>query len=322
MKTLEELKEFYDTMLIKDLQVLEQQRKAMVNRFLVVAAVILGVVAVGAAMAASSGNVVLIFIPLVIGLIIGGIVLSVMSKGYVEDFKGRIIGKLVGFIDESLSYTQQACIPQATYMSSRIFRHRPDRYKGDDYVTGKVGATKIEFSEIHSEYKTTTTDSKGRTRTHWHTIFKGLFFIGDFNKHFSGETVVLPDTAERLFGRIGQKLQSLNTFRGRLIKLEDPEFEKLFVVYGDDQIEARYILSTSLMARITDFKKKTKKPIYLSFIGSSVFVAISYCRDLFEPRMFSTLLDFGPIRQYFEDLQLAAGIVEDLNLNTRIWTKT
>ncbi|MFT5169968.1 MAG: hypothetical protein ACI8Q2_000583, partial [Candidatus Omnitrophota bacterium] len=43
--------------------------------------------------------------------------------------------------------------------------------------------------------------------------------------------------------------------------------------------------------------------------------------NLFEPRIFKTLLDFKPIEEYFEDLSFAIGIVEDLNLNTRIWSK-
>jgi hypothetical protein len=33
------------------------------------------------------------------------------------------------------------------------------------------------------------------------------------------------------------------------------------------------------------------------------------------------LIDFAPIQEYFEDLQLAIGIADDLNLNTRIWSK-
>jgi len=73
--------------------------------------------------------------------------------------------------------------------------------------------------------------------------------------------------------------------------------------------------------KIVDFKKKTNRPIYLSFVGSKVFVAVSYTRNLFEPKLFRTLLDFGLLQEYFEDLRLAAGIVEDLNLNTRIWSK-
>ena len=46
---------------------------------------------------------------------------------------------------------------------------------------------------------------------------------------------------------------------GELVKLEDPEFEKSFVVYSGNQTEARYILSTSLMRRILDYKVNCKK---------------------------------------------------------------
>ena len=50
-------------------------------------------------------------------------------------------------------------------------------------------------------------------------------------------------------------------------------------------------------------------------------MAIPYSKDLFEPRVFQTILDFKPIHEYYEDLTLAVSIVDDLNLNTRIWTK-
>jgi len=70
-----------------------------------------------------------------------------------------------------------------------------------------------------------------------------------------------------------------------------------------------------------EFKKKTRRDIYLSFLGSSVYIAVSFAKDLFEPRIFKTLLDFEVVQEYFEDLTLAYGIVEDLNLNTRIWSK-
>jgi hypothetical protein len=132
---------------------------------------------------------------------------------------------------------------------------------------------------------------------------------------------VLPDIAERLLGHVGQELQALAQYRGELIKFEDTEFEKFFAVYSDDEIQARYVLSMSLIRRIVDFRKKINKKIFLSFIESKVYVAIDCERDLFEPRFSATLLDFDLVREYFEDLQLAVGIVEDLNLNTRIWSK-
>jgi hypothetical protein len=152
-------------------------------------------------------------------------------------------------------------------------------------------------------------------------IFKGLFFVGDFNKHFQGHTIVVPDHTERYLGTLAQDLQALNQQRGQLVKLEDPEFEKLFVVYGTDQIEARYILSTSLMQRLVDFTKKVHRETFVSFINNKIYIAIKYDEDLFEPKLFKNMVDFAPVREYFETLQLMMGIVEELNLNRRIWTK-
>lgn len=319
MKTLEDLKQFYNTTLICDLEGLERQRRKIVQKVTYVIAGAVCVAVIGFfffAMQSFHAAFPAIIISLVLCLIIGGVLYKILTRSYVAEFKSLVIERIVHFIDENLTYSPKSCIPKSTFMLSKIFTTRPNRYKGDDFVSGNVGATRIEFSELHAEYES----GSGKNR-HCHTVFRGLFFIGDFNKHFTGQTVVLPDTAEKLFGRLGRKLQSLNISRDQLINLEDPEFERHFVVYGSDQVEARYILSTSLMARITDFKKKTGRKIHLSFIGSMVFVAASYTRSLFEPRLFRTLLDFGPIRQYFEDLQLAIGIVDDLNLNTRIWSK-
>jgi hypothetical protein len=321
MKTFDELKSFYDSVLYPELEILEKLRIQARNKIYTAAAVtvplaLLILYFIQTSFPTEKKSDFMIFL-LIFCAVILGIVYHVTTREYVKSFKTGIIEKLVKFIDENLSYSKMNFISRNAFMQSKIFQRSPDIYKGDDHVSGKVGQTQIEFSEIHAKY--VTRDSKGR-RTE-HTIFKGLFFIADFNKNFKGKTVVLPDTAERLFGQFGSMLQSLNKFRGQLIKLEDPEFEKMFAVYGDDQVEARYILSTSLMKRIADFKKSTRKTIYLSFIGSKINIAISYAKDLFEPKVFTTMLDFAPIKEYYNDFMTAVGIVEDLNLNTRIWSK-
>ena len=317
MRTTEELQEFFRTEMIKQLEPLEQRRKGVLNQ-ITIAAVVMGVIALiaGIFIGGSMGNPAGFLVPIIIGAVIIGVVSKFFSSGYVVDFKQSVIRPIVKFIDKNLDYNPKDYIRKDVFMMSKIFTTRPNRYNGDDLVTGRIGSTSLQFSELNAVYESGS--GKDRHRT---TVFKGLFFIADFNKDFRGTTIVLPDTAENLFGSLGKMFQGMNFFRGKLIKLEDPEFERYFVVYGDDQIEARYILSPALMSRIADFKKKTGSRVYLSFVGSMVFVAIWINRNLFEPRIFNTLLDFEPVRQYYEDLQLAAGIVEDLNLNTRIWSK-
>ena len=320
LKNVEDLRRFYNSVLVSDLTSLENDRVKLSKKLTLIGIgiAIIFVILVIAYHALDTSNDGRFYFYSFFGCIaLWAFVLKMLTKSYVSDFKSKIIHRIVEFINPGLKYEKYGYISKSAFINGDIFRQKPNRYKGDDYVAGVLGATHVEFSEIHAEYETR--GSKGER--HYHTIFKGLFFIADFNKTFSGKTLILPDTAERLFGQLGSTMQSWNKGRGELIKLEDPEFEKLFVVYGDDQIESRYILSTSLMKRIVDFKKKSNKAVYFSFIGSRIFIAISYSKDLFEPRVFKTLLDFTPIQEYYEDLQLAIGIVEDLNLNLRIWNK-
>jgi hypothetical protein len=104
--------------------------------------------------------------------------------------------------------------------------------------------------------------------------------------------------------------------------LEDPEFEKHFVVYGTDQVEARYILSTALMQRILTLRNKVNKGISLSFIDSHVYIGLPIDRNLFEPpALWQSIDNYKQIEEYHYLVSLCMTIVEVLDLNTRIWTK-
>ncbi len=105
-----------------------------------------------------------------------------------------------------------------------------------------------------------------------------------------------------------------------MINLEDPEFEKYYIAYGVDQIEARYILSTNLVERIVNFTKKIGRPLYISFNNSRIYIAIPVSFS-FRPVLFMSVKDYELLYEYYDSLSRIIGIVEDLNLNRRIWSK-
>ena len=115
------------------------------------------------------------------------------QSDYTTAFKQTVIGKLVSDRYPGARYGPEQGISQAEYQASRLFAHTVDKFEHEDLIEGRFGETRFRVSEVHSQYKTETTDSEGRTRTHWHTIFKGMFFIADFNKSFQGVTLVLPE---------------------------------------------------------------------------------------------------------------------------------
>ncbi|MDF1884005.1 DUF3137 domain-containing protein [Sulfurimonas sp. SAG-AH-194-C21] len=320
MKTLSQLTDFYYKSLHPTLTELEEDRIALRKRVIFIEAILALIVLVTMyfMLGASSINLnTLLFVGFGY-FAIAGIVYKLLIKGYASDFKFRVIAPLIKEIDINLKYTPSLHVNEALYTYSGIFTSSADRVNGNDLVKGKIDGIPIEFSDIHAEVKHK--DSKGRTS--WNTQFQGLFLVSEFPKHFKGKTVILPDTAQSTFGDfIGSFLQSNNFSRNDLVKMDNVAFEKEFVVYGTDQVEARYILSHTLMEKILSFKKRSDHPVSLSFRGGKIYMAIEYNKDLFEPSVFHSLLKYKIAMEYVETLHLAIGIVEELKLNQKLWSK-
>jgi hypothetical protein len=320
MKSIEELRDFYQTALLSQLNEFEKPRKILATT--IISACIISVCTfvsliwykMESPRRVLSDDTIELIISCVIGISLSIVVIVKMN--YTSKYKGKIVKSIVEFLDSRLTYSENSSVNIYRLSESKIFLINPNVVESKDNICGRLGETYFTFSEVKARFETDKEERKGVN------IFKGLFIIAGFNKTFSGETIVLPDIAQRALGSFGQLLQSANKVRGQLIKLEDPEFEKLFVVYGSDQIEARYILTPGLMRRIVDFTTKAGRKVHLSFVNSKVYIAIPYWKNLFEPKLFKSLASFEDIQRYYEDVNFIIGIIDELNLNTRIWSNS
>jgi len=227
---------------------------------------------------------------------------------YQNRFKTEIVKSIVTLIDKNLSYYPKRQITRQELTASLLENYLPwwwtqiDSWAGDDYFEGTVGNIFIKFSEIYAE----STYDFGSD-----TLFKGLFFIFDLNKVFDGFLVILPNP------KTGK-----NPYRkyGTLIKLAEPEFEREFIVYSNNEMRAIQVLTPSFISNLVKFRRQLGKNISLSLVNNQLYVLISIDKNLFEPTIYSTLLDFNLYRHFFENIQLGKEIVENLNMNT--WDKT
>ncbi|RYF32282.1 MAG: DUF3137 domain-containing protein [Cytophagaceae bacterium] len=134
----------------------------------------------------------------------------------------------------------------------------------------------------------------------------------------------MPEDLTGSLGSLGKMFQSVGaklTGRGELVQLEDPEFERLFKVYASDQTEARYILSSSLMRRFVDLRNRQNNVVAAAFIGGQMYLMLAKNDDWFEAPSMSTPLDIDALSATLNQLALATGVIRDLDLNTRIWSK-
>jgi len=172
-----------------------------------------------------------------------------------------------------------------------------DRAKYEDRITGMRNDTPFEFFEAHLEEKRTTTDSKGRTRTTWVTVFRGQCLIVNFHKQFNGVTKVYRDAGALNFFK---KLSQMG--KGQRVKLEDPVFEKAFEVYSTDQIEARFILTPDFMERLIGLEQTFKgRQVRCAFHGGEMYLCCEG-KNLLEPgSMYRKMDDLGRVREMLED---------------------
>jgi len=198
-----------------------------------------------------------------------------------------------------------------------ILRHRElglvpgwDRSSYEDLVTGRRDGVEFELFEAHLEERRTSTDSKGRTSTHWVTVFRGQCLRFVFEKTFYGRTLVTRDAG--FFNRFGGGKGMQRAI------LEDPEFEKIFEVYTTDQVEARYLLTPDLMQQLVNMEKTFHGgKLKCCFDTGELYITLQG-GDLFEPgNMFSPLDDPERVRELLDDFAAMFHIIDATNANRR-----
>jgi hypothetical protein len=235
------------------------------------------------------------------------------------NIKSRIIPDLIHFANENFKYSPNEHISEEEFLRSNFYSEfAVDRYSGDDLIYGSVGNTKIQFSEVKAEERHR--DSKGRT--YYSTIFHGLFFIIDFNKGFNGSLFVIPRAVQSNFFSkfIGPRRTNDSWEKLEDVELEDPVFNEHFLVRSTDQITARFVLTPVFMNTLLSFQNKSEYETKFSFVNGKMYLGLKTKHDHFEFSL-SNNINKELIKSYFDDINRALMIVEELDLNTRIWNK-
>jgi hypothetical protein len=236
------------------------------------------------------------------------------KKIFVKQYKREVISQIVHAIDPSLNYFPGNKVPCDYYDQSNLYPEGYDVYIGDDYVEGKIGKTIVMFSELEVLRRRSDVENADMS-----LLFKGIFFVADFNKNFFGQTYVW-DKSKRAFNFLNKNNFPFSVDLEKIL-LESPDFTDRFTTYSNDQVEARYILSPSLMERMVKLASLWDKDISFAFVNSNIMIAIPFKKDLFEPNI-NNILSEENISPYYELLVMLVDIVEELNLNLRIWNRS
>ena len=198
------------------------------------------------------------------------------------------------------------------YATELIPKH--DTEIAEDHIVGTYKEIKIDLFETQLSRKVKYKDSNGNTSTRLKTVFDGLILELSMNKSFGGKTVVKKDS-----GTVGNWFIKKSTSLKK-VKLEDPIFEKMFEVYSDDQVEARYLLTVTFIERLKELVENFGgKSIQCCFYNNKLLMMIPIEKDLFETGSIYEAEDFiDDSKSLLKELSQIFSIIDTLKLNMEI----
>lgn len=215
------------------------------------------------------GMVVGFIVAVAFALIYAAVKWGGLYNKFVRDIKSKAVNALFKHWEMDWEYKPKTYLHKEKYRATHLFQKRMSSYSGNNYISGTHKGVAFEMSNLQV-YK-----SNGKSRT---TIFEGILIILNRSGEVFGTTVVLPDAAESFFGKsIGTTLQSWNSHRGLSMVYfeEDKAFEKNWVVYSNDEQEARTILEAQQRANLNELHLLFPNRCRVAFKPDAVAYSIS-----------------------------------------------
>jgi len=231
-------------------------------------------------------------------------------------FNEQIFGKIIRFINPTVEYIPIGHIGLTEFLESGMFEKKNYNIRGNDQISGRHNGVPFIMCELWVGYKRNFTDEKEEADS----VFSGQFFVAKFNKRFSSTVFIRPKSG--LKGIWGNNdIRGYTNTIGEKVSLEDPEFMDMFDVHAEDQIEARYILTPSMMERIKGLSKKTGGQFYIAFNNNKITVANNSKTSSFGVGYFSSLSknDNKLFVDFYNNMCNQFSIIDDLKLNVKIW---
>ncbi len=307
MQRLDEFRIYYNHTIHPELIRLERRRKRLLKLIAFSIILIVILIAIGIYLHILPLT---LFMMLPISFYIAYLVNEV--RKFISTFKPQIVNLILDFIDDgvnygTLKYEANKFISRGTFNKSRIFMSPAVQFVGEDYISGKLGELDFEMSELNvREY------SRARSRLNY--VFRGVFLHSTFTRPLRGSILILPRKFRQYLSRTIKEFVRTGGYEVDS-GLENELFTLNFMTYATPDAFVSGVLSPEMQKGIVEYKLKSGKEIYISFIGQEIYVAITEPKDILEPFIFQSNISFDLVKDFFEDIDMLLSIVEDFDKN-------
>ena len=157
-----------------------------------------------------------------------------LSSSYARLYKEKVLPRLASSFG-ALSY-RAAILPDIARLKAEYIFRKFDASDADDEIFGTYRSLPISIVELKL------THGSGDNKQ---TTFDGLLVTLDLPRDTDAVTAVVADA-----GALGNFVDRQKGQHRERVRLEDPVFEKVYEVYGTDQVASRALLNPAFMERL------------------------------------------------------------------------
>jgi hypothetical protein len=236
-----------------------------------------------------------------------GSVLAALALERISAFQAKAKQALVAPLAETLGfcYWGDRGFSEKEALASGLFPS-PDGYRAEDLVEGEVNGIPFASSDI-TLYRKVENEADGKKEQHYQVLFGGVLYRFRLPFAIGGEV---------RFGPPGTGRGAPTGGRLERVTLESSEFRRFFEVYGEDQVEARKLLTPRVQEALVNLRQRLGRSIRGAVRERDFWLAVEG-RDRFPkpPLLRPVAQTFEAWKsRYQEDLSEASRVVEALRL--------
>ena len=295
-----------------NIEELEILRKKARNNALIVTLI---TIIVGVVLFVIFGSPFMFIFTIVIGVFITSMVNNKHIKRFTLAFKETFVLKSLKSVFSDLIYEPEKGLDESIIGNTGMM-YMGDRYSSNDYISGKYKNINVVQADVHIEEEHETTDSEGNTTTTWITIFRGRWMIFDFNKNFKANVQV----SQKRFGN--SKISNWGAkIKYKKVMMEDQDFNNMFRTYAQNELDAFYILTPSLMEKIKKLANSISGKLLFCFIDNKLHIGIQNNKDSFEHGIFTKINEEKVTNEISQDIKLITNFVDELSLDNDLFRR-
>ena len=183
-----------------------------------------------------------------------------------------------------------------------------DRSNFDDLWSGDLAGRAFTLHEAHLEEQR----GSGKNRR-WVTVFRGAVLTIAFDRSFHGTTLLERNKKHRKFFGGEKDYVEFDGHRLDCADMVHPEFEDMFSVWSDDQVEARYLIHPQYIERLIGVEQSFGgQNVRTLFKGGELAIVIE-SDNMFESGSLDANEDRARIEQCVDQFMTLVKLAETLN---------